>query len=199
MSKDDSTLAPDLVALVGSRICHDLVSPLGAIGNGLELMMLTGGEETPEMALVNESLVNARGRIRFFRIAFGAAEPGAVVRQSEIAEALAGSDRKATVDWAIPGDMPRQDAKLALLAVNCLDSAMPYGGMVRVAAAAGRLKIEGTADRFRIDEADWALLDSIPADVAPGKVQFALLSQEAALQSRSLDVAVADTTIALRI
>jgi histidine phosphotransferase ChpT len=117
----------DLVALIGSRICHDLASPLGAIGNGIELMTLTGAEETPEMALIHESLVNAQGRIRFFRIAFGAAEPGAVVRAGEIAEALAGSERRAQVDWRVSGDLARRDAKRALLAVNCLDAAMPYG------------------------------------------------------------------------
>lgn len=37
----------DLSALIGSRICHDLISPLGAIANGVELMALTGAEKTP--------------------------------------------------------------------------------------------------------------------------------------------------------
>jgi histidine phosphotransferase ChpT len=63
----------DLTALVGSRICHDLVSPLGAIGNGVELLGLTGIAPSPEMALIVESVENANARLRFFRIAYGAA------------------------------------------------------------------------------------------------------------------------------
>ncbi len=47
---------PDLAALVGSRICHDLISPIGAIGNGVELMMMEGAAKGPEMALITESV-----------------------------------------------------------------------------------------------------------------------------------------------
>ena len=38
---------PDLAALIGSRICHDLISPIGAIGNGVELLMMDGAAKTP--------------------------------------------------------------------------------------------------------------------------------------------------------
>ena len=68
------TLREDLTALVGSRICHDLISPLGAIGNGLELLQLSGLPQGPEWALIAESVENASARIRFFRIAYGAAD-----------------------------------------------------------------------------------------------------------------------------
>ena len=64
---------PDLAALIGSRICHDLISPIGAIGNGVELMLMDGAPKAPELALISESVANANARIRFFRVAFGAA------------------------------------------------------------------------------------------------------------------------------
>ena len=54
----------DLAALVGSRICHDLISPIGAIGNGVELLSLTDGDTGAEMDLINESVQNANARIR---------------------------------------------------------------------------------------------------------------------------------------
>ena len=64
----------DLAALISSRICHDLISPIGAINNGLELLGMSGQSlDTPEMSLINESVQNASARIRFFRIAYGAA------------------------------------------------------------------------------------------------------------------------------
>ena len=67
--------APDLAALVSARLCHDLISPMGAIGNGLELMQLSGTPGAAELELVNESLANALAKVRFYRIAFGPAEP----------------------------------------------------------------------------------------------------------------------------
>jgi len=60
----------NLAALIGSRICHDLISPVGAVGNGLELMQMAGGKLLPEMALIEESVEAARLRILFFRIAY---------------------------------------------------------------------------------------------------------------------------------
>ena len=74
----------DISALVSSRICHDLVSPLGAIGNGVELLGMSGAPEGPELQLINESVENANARLRFFRIAFGAASADQVISRSEI-------------------------------------------------------------------------------------------------------------------
>ena len=61
-------MRPDIAALVGSRICHDLISPIGAIGNGVELIGLTENTSSPELALISESVDNANARIRFFRV-----------------------------------------------------------------------------------------------------------------------------------
>ena len=61
----------NLAALIGSRICHDLISPIGAINNGLELLDMNGGVQGAEMELISGSVGNAGARIRFFRIAFG--------------------------------------------------------------------------------------------------------------------------------
>lgn len=171
------TRTPDLVALAGSRICHDLVSPLGAIGNGLELMLLAGGEQTPEMALVAESLKGANARIRFFRIAFGASRDDSTVSERELREALACFEgRKTRIDWEIAGDLMRAEAKRALLAVNCLDSAMPFGGTIRVTRAEGGLRVTGEAARMTLEADDWNMLEGVlPDDIAPAKLHFALL------------------------
>ena len=66
----------DLSALLGSRICHDLISPLGAIANGVELLQMSGAAASPEVALIAESVANANARIRFFRVAYGIASAG---------------------------------------------------------------------------------------------------------------------------
>ncbi|MDA7963173.1 MAG: histidine phosphotransferase, partial [Ruegeria sp.] len=63
----------NLAELIGSRICHDLISPIGAITNGLELLEMVGGSQGPEMELISGSVGSAGAKIRFFRVAFGAA------------------------------------------------------------------------------------------------------------------------------
>lgn len=74
----------NLTALIGSRICHDLISPIGAIANGLELMQMSGSPLTAEMALITDSVQNANARIRFFRVAYGHAAAQQMMGRAEI-------------------------------------------------------------------------------------------------------------------
>ncbi len=75
--------ALDLSALLCSRVCHDIISPVGAVANGLELLDEDVDEETREIAmgLIRSSTANASARLQFARIAFGAAGPHLDVRQ----------------------------------------------------------------------------------------------------------------------
>ncbi|MBV7409541.1 histidine phosphotransferase family protein [Maritimibacter sp. DP1N21-5] len=187
----------DLVALVGSRICHDLISPLGAIGNGLELLMLSGGEDSPEAALMRESLESASGRIRFFRIAFGTASGGQIVRADEITSALADAGRKAKMEWRVPGDCPRPETKLAFLLATCCESAMPFGGTITVSEAVGQWSVTGRAERMKIDDRDWGHLTGGGGALSPAKVHFGLVLPEVRAQGRSLGVEITDTRLHL--
>ena len=72
----------DVNALLGSRICHDLISPLGAIGNGVELLSLSGVRAESELSLIARSVESANTKIRFFRIAFGATTADQLVSAS---------------------------------------------------------------------------------------------------------------------
>ena len=192
---------PDLTALLGSRICHDLISPLGAIGNGVELLMMDSATTGPEVALISESVANANARIRFFRVAFGAATADQRMGRPEITSILADTTKggRLTVDWLLPGDQARREVKLAFLAVQCLESAMPWGGRVTVDSAGGRWQITGTARRLRVEPSLWDMLATarVPGDISPAQVQFALLPEEAARQKRRASVRVTETEIAL--
>ena len=192
MSHIDSA-PPDLTALVGSRICHDLISPLGAIGNGVELLTLTGGGAGgAEMALISESVASANARIRFFRIAFGAAEPGRSLSRGEIVSVLEDSGRtgKVRVSWRAPGDVSRMEAKLAFLLLQCFETAMPFGGGVEVRPERGRWRLVGVADKLRVDPAAWGVLSdgAGAASVTPAQVHFALAPDLARRMGRRLDV-----------
>src|ERR1700693_6443312 len=69
--------ALDLAALLCSRVCHDLISPVGAIVNGLEVMDEDKDEETKVFALdlIKKSAKQASAKLQFCRLAFGAAGP----------------------------------------------------------------------------------------------------------------------------
>ena len=130
-----------LTDLIGSRICHDLISPLGAISNGVELLSMSGGPVGPEMNLISESVENANARIRFFRIAFGAAKATQIIGQSEVTSILQDLSRggRLVTDWQAAGDMSRQYVKLAFLLHQCFESAMPWGGKITVSAVGGSM------------------------------------------------------------
>ncbi|NDW52227.1 histidine phosphotransferase family protein [Aliiroseovarius sp. PrR006] len=197
MTKQDR----DLTALIGSRICHDLISPLGAIGNGVELLQLSGMGDSPEMALIAESVTNANLRIRFFRVAFGAAADGQSLSEKEIRAVLApGVDgRKININWQPAGDLPRAEVKLAFLALQCFESAMPWGGHLTVSRAGGRWQMSAQGERLNINPDLWALLSAGNPDVEvpPAQVHFALVRPELQRQDRSATVRTADHSIDL--
>lgn len=188
----------DLTALLGSRICHDLISPIGAIGNGVELMLMDGAQASPEMALIAESVSNANARIRFFRLAFGAAHGEKNVAKSEVLEILADMTRgsRLNIDWNSQVNMPRASVKLTFLLLMCLENAMPFGGAVAVEQGEPRWTITGRAARLKVDTALWGVLTQGPLpDIGPAQVQFPLVSEELARQHRRLTTEIADTEI----
>ncbi len=168
----------NLAALIGSRICHDLISPIGAINNGLELLTMSGDPAGPEMGLIGESVGNASARIRFFRIAFGAA--GAqMVGAGEVHSILRDlyGEGRLQISWNPAEPVQRSEVRLAFLAVLCLETAMPYGGRVDIDTNGKTWRINGGADRTNVDADLWALLSgkAANADLLPSHVQFALL------------------------
>jgi histidine phosphotransferase ChpT len=193
-------LAPDLGALVGSRICHDLISPLGAIGNGVELIALSGMDDTPEMALIAESVENANARIRFFRVAFGAAEVEQTIGAQEVAAIVEGLGRtgRHQIDWAAGGG-PRVEVKLVFLVVLCVSSAMPWGGTIHVRRTGDSWQVSGTADRLKIDQALWDALGQpgAPLAVSSAEVEFPLARATAARIGRTLSVETGGAEVAV--
>lgn len=182
----------DLAALIGSRICHDLISPIGAIGNGVELMLLDGASQTPELALVSESVAQASARIRFFRLAFGAATGDQRIGQAEVTGLLADITRgsRQTINWSSAADLSRREVKVVLLAILCLETALPLGGRIRVEQGETRWTVTGEGQRLRVEPALWdSLSKPVPmAEVPPAQVQFLVLPEAIARQHRRLTV-----------
>ena len=189
----------DLNALIGSRICHDLISPLGAIGNGVELLTMSGAVAVPEVALIAESVDNANARIRFFRVAFGAARTGVDRGRPEIVSILDAvfEGGRLSVDWQVEGDCRRMDVKLAFLLIQCLEAALPWGGAVTVSEDGGVWRMEGRGERAKIDAELWGTATgiSIADELAASNVHFALVPLAAEAAGRDVSTDLDETEI----
>jgi histidine phosphotransferase ChpT len=169
---------PDLAALIGSRICHDLISPIGAIGNGVELLMMSPEAQGPELALIAESVASANARIRFFRIAFGPSAADQRIGRPEVTSVLADLTRgsRLAIDWDGPADLPRPEVKLAFLLLMCLETALPYGGEITVSATGLAWSMTARAAKTKVDPDLWGQLSASSADnfLGAAQVHFAL-------------------------
>jgi len=136
-SKLNITLSgPDLAALLCSRVCHDVISPVGAINNGLERLD-EGGTDDDALDLIRTSALNASVRLKFARLAFGASgSAGASIDTGEAEKAaqdFAAAEKKAEVSWNGPrAIVAKNRVKLLLNLFLVAYGAIPRGGNVDV-------------------------------------------------------------------
>jgi histidine phosphotransferase ChpT len=130
--------ALDLAALLCSRVCHDLISPVGAIVNGLEVLEEDKDEETKVFALdlIKKSAQTASAKLQFCRIAFGAAgSAGAQIDLGDAEKLSRGllADEKTKITWNLPRElMPKNQVKLLLNMMLIAVGTIPRGGMITV-------------------------------------------------------------------
>jgi histidine phosphotransferase ChpT len=133
----------DFASLLYARLCHDLLSPVGAMNSGLELL---ADEHDPEMRqrcmdLLAESAKAAANKLKFFRLAFGAAGGfGAEVDPKEaklVIEPMVTSSGRTVLEWAVPAQMiPKRAVKILLNLVLLANDALVRGGTLSVGAEA---------------------------------------------------------------
>jgi histidine phosphotransferase ChpT len=148
--------ATDLAAMLCSRVCHDLINPVGAIGNGLEVLadptqtaMAEGAQE-----LIANSAKHARAKLEFARLAYGASSTAGTdfdTRECERVARLLFEIEKADLDWQVPLILlPKHKAKLLMNMLLIAATAVPRGGVVRVtvegAAGSEVFKFTSTSD-----------------------------------------------------
>jgi histidine phosphotransferase ChpT len=159
----------DLAALLCSRICHDLISPTGAIVNGLEVLEEDGDAETKSFAmdLIKKSARTASARLQFCRIAFGAAGSAGAQIDTGDAETMARGfmeDDKLKLTWNVPRMLlPKNRVKLLLNMLVVATATIPRGGTLTVEAVGS-----GDGTGFRI--AATGMNARIPAHV-PGLLE----------------------------
>ena len=130
--------ALELAALLCSRVCHDLISPVGAIVNGLEVLEEEKDEETRTFALdlIKKSSATASAKLQFCRIAFGAAGSAGAQIDTGDAETIARgflADDKTRLAWNLPRAlMPKNRVKLLLNLLLIAGQSIPRGGNLTV-------------------------------------------------------------------
>lgn len=144
----------DLAALLCSRVCHDVISPVGAIVNGLEVLE---DEDDPSMKafaldLIAKSARQASARLQFARLAFGAAgSAGAQIDTGDAENVARGfiQDDRTSLEWQVPRVLsPKNKVKLLLNLIMVAASTIPRGGRIAVVATG-----EGDSGGFRLTTA----------------------------------------------
>ena len=154
----------DFASLLCSRLCHDLMSPVGALNNGIELL---ADETDPEMRekcleLLADSARASANKLKFFRLAFGAA--GGFAEEVDTHEAeialggLFGAERRIELGWAVSEEkLPKDAVKLLLNLAMLAGDALVRGGRLDVGAEVQsgeiELAVRGEGPRILLDPA----------------------------------------------
>jgi histidine phosphotransferase ChpT len=164
----------DLAALLSSRVCHDVISPVGAIVNGLEVLE---EEKDAEMrghalALIKSSAAEASARLQFCRLAFGAAgSKGSSIDTGDAEQVTRQllADGRTHLDWSVPRVLMSKN-KVKLLLNLCLiaDAAIPRGGVISVSSSGEEeqlaFRIEAKGVNARVAAIIPSLLEGSPED-----------------------------------
>lgn len=129
--------ATDLAAMLCSRVCHDLINPVGAIGNGLEVLADPNQADMAPFArdLIANAAKQSRAKLEFARLAYGASSTAGTdfdTRECERVARLLFEIEKADLDWQVPLILlPKHKAKLLMNMLLIASMAVPRGGVVK--------------------------------------------------------------------
>jgi histidine phosphotransferase ChpT len=168
----------DLAAMLCSRLCHDMLSPVGALANGLELL---AEEQDPEMRarcmeLLEQSARISTDKLKFFRLAFGAAggfgEAIPIDEAKAVIEALAADNKRIEINWAIADpSLPKPAVKVLLNLAQIGLDALVRGGTLDIGAERrdGAVEIVARArgERIAFDE---TIGRALQGDLAEGEI-----------------------------
>lgn len=160
----------DFASLLCSRLCHDLLSPVGAMANGLELLAdeKDPGMREQVMGLLADSAGSTANKLKFFRLAFGAAGGyDDAIPLHEIRTALEGMfppGGKISLEWMISTDsVPKPAAKVLLNLAAMTGEALPRGGTIVLGGEAQpgsyEIVVRGEGTRLIFDPAVRAVLN----------------------------------------
>lgn len=180
----------NLLGLLGARLCHDLISPLGAINNGLELLEMTGEPFSPELELIDDSSKAATARLKFFRVAFGRTGQNHWLSPGMIQDALAGgATDPGRFSWPIQNKASKAHVQLVFLCMLCADTVLRKGGTIVARRDDKHMSVRAIGPILAGNEGFLHALqhgEPWPKDMDPARVHFPL----ARLAARELRMAL---------
>ena len=205
----------ELASLLCSRLCHDLLSPVGALSNGLELL---ADEKDPEMRkrcfeLLEQSARISADKLKFFRLAFGAAggfgEMVPVHEARAVVDALVGNNGRIEVRWSLASDSLPKPAVKTMLNLSLIGiEALVRGGTLDIGAElrpddfggqASEIVIRASGPRIAFDPVVGRALDGSidPADLSSKTAPAAMIQQLAASLGGGLQFALSDDALVM--
>lgn len=198
----------EFAAMLVSRVCHDLVSPVGAVVNGLEVLEdeRDAGMRADALKLVASSAEQAAARLQFARVAFGAAgSAGAELDLNEVGRTMKNFAQggKTELDWkAASANWPKDWAKLLMNATLLAIDALPRGGKVVVETSAEgappSFTVRATGTNARVlEEVEKAALGEPSAALDGRSIQAYLTHKLARGLNAGLTLSARDGTVEL--
>ncbi|PLK27889.1 histidine phosphotransferase family protein [Novosphingobium sp. TH158] len=181
--------ATDLAAMLCSRLCHDMLSPVGALSNGLELLAeeRDGEMRARIVELLEQSAKASADKLKFFRLAFGAAggfgELVSVAEPRALVEGLVSNNERITLSWNVSADaMPKAAVKVLLNLALFGMEALVRGGTLEVGAeineGASEIAVRASGPRIAFDETVGRALDgTLPEEELSSRTAPAALVQ----------------------
>jgi len=155
----DSMIPTRASEILISKICHDLVSPVGAVNNGIEFLAdMNGAEDGLQdgLGLIEHSAQQASIRLQLFRMCYGAGGSDAKVTGKMVYEIFQNfvAGTKMTMSWDLMNDMPDDDLpagylKTLLNLMVFAQEALPKGGKINVSWDGASMIVNGTGDMIK--------------------------------------------------
>ncbi|MFA6219273.1 MAG: histidine phosphotransferase family protein [Erythrobacter sp.] len=166
----DDRQSIDLAAMLCSRLCHDMLSPVGALSNGLELLALETDKEMRAnvMQLLEQSAAISTNKLKFFRLAFGAAggfgEQVDIEEPKALIQALVADKPGIAVNWALAGaTLAKPAVKVLLNFAQIAIDALVRGGTLDIGAemrdGASEIVVRAAGPKIAFDETIGKALD----------------------------------------
>ena len=200
----------DLASMLCSRLCHDMLSPIGAMSNGLELL---SDERDGEMRariveLLEQSAKTSADKLKFFRLAFGAAggfgEDVPVEEPKALVNALAGNNGRITVNWNLAEPtLPKPAVKVMLNLALFGIEALVRGGTLDIGAEApngvAEIVIRASGPKIAFDETIGKALDgTLPdSELSSRTAPAALIRQLAESRGGGLQYALTNEALVM--
>lgn len=182
--------AVDLASLLCSRLCHDMLSPIGAMSNGIELLADERDAVMREkcMELLEQSARTSANKLKFFRLAFGAAggygEMIEIAEPREAIEGLLSANSRIAANWALADNkLPKDAVKILLNFAHIAIDALLRGGTLDIGAemrdSGTEIVIRASGEKLAFDEdIGRALQGTLPAESISGRTAPAYMIQQ---------------------